>query len=330
MTGANVNANAAEAGAGRYLRYDELRPIAIGFDHRLSDLECILREAHASGRQALLPSLNLTAFYNFGIERDWRWDAYVDLEASRLLDSAGEEHPLPLVYSLPKTELPTLTLEPGEGMPERAADFPLVVRRIRSNLFGKDVPFADPAVGFAIQPSRRVVDLAASVMADLLSRGSGRFVAIHIRRGNRLGVHYPPRLTAPDGVARHLREQGIAEGAVVYALSDEQDADYWRRMARLPWQVVRHADYPALSDLLRQDDGRVPDNYLLYAVEKRIMAAAAVRIETLARGSADADSALVPETIWRPRVVAKERAEKLKRILRPAVAVARRLGLRSR
>ena len=73
--------------------------------------------------------------------------------------------------------------------------------------------------------------------------------------------------------------------------------------------------------------GRVPDNYLLYAVEKRIMAAAAVRIETLARGSADADSALVPETIWRPRVVAKERAEKLKRILRPAVAVARRLGL---
>ena len=59
----------------------------------LSNLECLLREAHASGRLALLPALNLAPHHNFGIDRDWRWDAYVDFEASRLLDSAGEEHP---------------------------------------------------------------------------------------------------------------------------------------------------------------------------------------------------------------------------------------------
>ena len=303
-----------------------------GFNHMLSNLECILREAHAGGRLALLPALNLAPHHNFGIDRDWRWDAYIDLAESQLLGSAGKGLPLPLARSLPKRELPALTLKPGEPMPARAADFPLVVRRIRSTVFRKDVPFTDapppppPPMVLQIQPSRRVLDLAAPVVADLLSRGDGRFVAIHIRRGDRLAA-YPPRLTMPDAVGRHLREEGIADDSVVYALSDEHDADYWRRMARLPWKVVRHVDYPALSELLRQDDGRTPDNYLLYAVEKRIMAAAAVRIETLARGSADADSALVAETIWRPGWEARERGEKLKRIVRPAVAMAKRLGL---
>ena len=300
-----------------------------GFNHMLSNLECILREAHASGRLALLPALNLAPHHNFGIDRDWRWDAYIDLAESQLLGSAGKGLPLPLVRSLPKRELPALTLKPGEPMPARAADFPLVVRRIRSTVFRKDVPFTDAApVGFAIQPSRRVLDLAAPVVADLLSRGDGSFVAIHIRRGDRLAA-YPPRLTMPDAVGRHLREQGIADDSVVYALSDEHDADYWRRMARLPWKVVRHADYPALSDLLCRDDRRVPDNYLLYAVEKRIMAAATIRIETLGRGKeGNADSALVDRKIWLPRWLANERTERRKRILfRPAVTVARRLGL---
>lgn len=319
--------------AGRYLRYDELRPVAVGLNHKQSDLECILREAHAHARHALLPPLDLTALYNFGIERDWRWDDYFDLSASRLLDGAGEEHPLPLVYSLPKTDLPTLTLKPGERMPQRAADFPLVVRQIRSNLFDKDVPpplAPSLLCGVAMQPSKRVVDLAAPVIADLLSRGGGRFVAIHIRRGNRLGAHFPPHLTAPEAVAKHFARAGIAEDSLVYALSDEHDADYWRRMSQLPWKVVRHIDYPSLSDLLRQDEGRIPDNYLLYTVEKRIMAAAAFRIETLGREGAEeyADSALVDREIWQPRVAAKERVEKLKRIVRPAVAMARRLGLR--
>ena len=301
-----------------------------GFNHMLSNLECILREAHASGRLALLPALNLAPHHNFGIDRDWRWDAYIDLAESQLLGSAGKGLPLPLVRSLPKRELPALTLQPGEPMPARAADFPLVVRRIRSTVFRKDVPFtAPPPPWFAIQPSRRVLDLAAPVVADLLSRGDGRFVAIHIRRRDRLAV-YPHRLTAPDAVARHLCEQGIADDSVVYALSDEHDADYWRRMARLPWKVVRHADCPALSELLRQDDGRVPDNYLLYAVEKQIMAAATVRIETLDRGEGNVHSALVDRKIWLPRVVRKERVEKLKRIVRPAISLARRLGLRSR
>ena len=329
-------AMATHLAPGRYLRYDELRPVAAGLDHQQSNLECILREAHASGRRALLPPINLTARHNFGIERDCRWDDYVDLSASRLLDGAGEEHPLPLVYSLPKTALPTLTLKPGERMPQRAADFPLVVRQIRSNLFRKDVPPPLPTLAhsllcsIAMQPSKRVADLAAPVIADLLSRGGGCFVAVHIRRGDRLGAAYPPRLTAPEAVARHFARAGIAEDSLVYALSDEHDADYWRRMTQLPQKVVRHTDYPSLSDLLRQDEGRIPDNYLLYAVEKRIMAAAAFRIETLGRGAAGehADSALVDREIWQPRVAAKARGEKLKRIVRPAVAMAKRLGLR--
>ncbi len=276
----------------------------------------------------MLPALNLAPHHNFGIDRDWRWDAYVDLAESRLLDSAGQEHPLPLVPSLPSRELPTLTLKPGESMPERAADFPLVVRRIRQPLFRKDVPLSGTAVDFAIQPSRRVVDLSAPVIVDLLSRGGGRFVAIHIRRGDRiLDRSYPSRLTTPDAVARHLREQGIADDSVVYALSDEHNADYWRRMAGLPWRVFRQADYPALSDLLRQDDGRGPDNYLLHAVEMRIMAAAAVRIETLGREGGNAHSALVDSKVWLPRVVPRKHAGNIKRIVRLAVAMATRLGL---
>ena len=58
------------------------------------------------------------------------------------------------------------------------------------------------------------------------------------------------------------------------------------------------------------------------------MAAATIRIERLGSGEGNADSALVDRKIWLPRWLANERTERRKRILfRPAVTVARRLGL---
>ena len=60
------------------------------------NLECLLAEAHALGRLAILPPLRLAPRHNFGAPRAWRWETYFDLDGSVLVDAAGRPGPLPL------------------------------------------------------------------------------------------------------------------------------------------------------------------------------------------------------------------------------------------
>ena len=83
------------AGGARYLRYRDDSPWATGLNHQLRNLLCLLGEAHALGRLAVLPRLRLSAAHNAGVARDWRWETYFDLGASVLVEPDGAERPLP-------------------------------------------------------------------------------------------------------------------------------------------------------------------------------------------------------------------------------------------
>lgn len=279
----------------RYLRYDEKTSVVTGMNHQLANLECLMREAYTTGRLAVLPALKLLPSHNFGVSHEWRWESYVDLGESQLVDIAGTERPLPLVTRLPDAAMRTLTLEPGACMPSSSANYDLVVRRIERSLYRKDVPAKDgPPIRFRLRPAPRVLELARPVLADLTARGDGRFVAVHARRKDR-GLK---SFTEPARIRAHLEAKGVADGAVVFLLSDERTPDFWAPL-KAHYELVRHTDYPPLAALVSRADGRCPDNYLLYEVEKEIMRSAAMRIETFPnRGRTDAHSALVPQWIF--------------------------------
>ena len=284
-----------------YLRYRDGAATAPGMNHQLGNLACLLREADALGRFAVLPPLRLSAAHNFGIARTWRWDTYFDLAASRLVAAHGAE--LRSAAGVRATvrialEAP-FVLEPGERLPTAARHCSVVERRVRADVHARDVPQSGwPPPELRLVPAARVRALAAPVIAAL--GVDGRFAAVHVRRGDR---RYGPLrwLTRPARIARRLERLGVPAGGTVYVLSDERDARYWRafeRTAGRRFTVARHADFPALAALV-PPPAACPDNYLLYEVEKEVMRHAAVRVETFPGLAPEpADAALVPLAVW--------------------------------
>ncbi len=277
----------------------------VGLLHSVSDLGCLLREARASGRFAALPPLCLLPRYNFGIDREWRWETYFDFERSVLADAQGE-HPLPLADQEPGADLTTLVLDPGSPLPQDAADPPRIVRR-----FGLSTPFRRqvPPEGLSraqlrLAPSANVAALAASVVNRLAALDEGGFVAVHARRGdrvdrvgNREAGTYPSSMTEPDSVGAYLRACGVGDGSTLFLASDEGRADFWKPLEER-YRLVRYVDLPEMAGLASRRNGSVPDNYLLYQVEREVMKAARMWIETLPFSEPLAHGSLVSEEFW--------------------------------
>ncbi len=266
----------------RYLHYETATPVVAGLNHQVSNLRCLLIEAHATGRLALLPSLHLDPKHNFGVRRDWKWESYFDMSKSRLVDAAtGREHPLPIAEHLPEAGIRTLVLSPGERVPELARDYPLLVRRIELQVFRREVPVDWPATKLRLCPSPLVLDLARSVVQHIGLLDHGRFVAVHVRRGDRL-KEYPGWLTEPAYIRKYLMERRIADGSVVFIASDEHDPNFWKPL-QAHYRLIRFVDFSRLKALVSADGSYPPppDNYLLYQVEQEVMRSAWRRIETL-------------------------------------------------
>lgn len=281
--------------AARYLAYRTERPFATGLNHQRANLVCVLREVHALARLAVLPPLCLDPVHNFGVDRPWNCTTYVDLGRSRMLDPAGDEHPLPLAGCPPPD---TVAIAPSGGapVPSEATDVPLFVRRLEPGVFRRVVPAAVPRMRFRCYASALVLALAAPVVAVLRDRAARDFATAHLRRGARL----PPPLGRPAGparIARHLRGRGVEDGAALFFLSDERRAAFWKPLESR-YDVVRHIGFPPPAALVANTGGG-PDNYLLYEVEKEIVRQAAVRVETFPE-SADVTRAFV---LLSPRAV---------------------------
>ncbi|MDE0178707.1 MAG: hypothetical protein OXP36_08925 [Gammaproteobacteria bacterium] len=278
------------------MHYDEVRPVAAGIDHQLSNLRCLLAEAHALGRLAVLPPLRLESKHNFGIARDWSWDTYFDLDASRLVGNDGRTHPLPFVREIPAGGLKTRTVPPrGRLSAKEGAE--LVVRQVRHEVFSKEVPLTNtPAL--QLRPSATVLHRAGPVIEELRNRWPTGFAAVHIRRGDRLWG--PMRwLTSPGNIRRRLGKLGIHEGDDVFFLSDERDAEYWSGFAA-HYEMARYTDFPELVAIVAPSSSSTPpDNYLLYEIEKEIVRHATAVLETFPspRGERP-QKTLVPIAVW--------------------------------
>lgn len=303
----------------RYLRYDEGKPVVSGLNHQLRNLQCLIAEAHAAHRLALLPPLRLEKRHNLGVANDWRWETYFDLEASRIVDVFGKEHPLPLVRGLPSRSLWTQTLAPRERFSEMAANAEMVIRRIRNEVFSRNVPSFQPTT-FRMRPSARVLSMARPVVATLRSRWPAGYAAVHIRRSDRL---WGPMkwLMRPSHIRRRLHSFGISDGAGVYFLSDERDPVFWAALAP-HYEIARYPEFPELATLVSGVDGRKPDNYLLYEVEKEVMRHAQVRIETFPGPEYEPSlGTLVPPWVW---IVAR----RWRKTVRAGLRLAHRVVLR--
>ena len=259
-----------------FLRYDEVTDLPSGMHNQLNNFHWLMREAFLCGRLAVLPALNLHPQHNFDrLDGCGPWDTYFDLDASRLIDAAGDRHPLPVVRALPERALRTLTLAPRGRLPADARRFELVVRPIRDFAYVRDLPYdrarrwfgdvlaGPPAISFDMQPSLRVRELANPVI-DAIAARHGSYAAVHIRRGDRLRTHpIVKRRTDPDHIRARLRGLGVQDGDTVLFLSDERDAGYWRAFGCF-YEVVRYTDFADLAALVDDAGGPAADNYLLY------------------------------------------------------------------
>ena len=293
------------AGARRadpgWLEYDPGRRLNHGMDHALSHLQLLFREAHVTGRLALLPALELSPTHNFGVSHDWQWEWYFDLAASRMIDADGKAYPPPIANRHPPQGVRTLIVGPGEPIPPLARGYPRVVRRYASFAIGRvpGVPNTNK-LRFELVHSRRVRDLAREAVGEIAALTGGRFVAIHVRRRDRLW-QYPASSTEPEGIRNRLRDR-IPDGSAVFVMSDERDPNFWEPLKR-HYRLLRYTDFPRLAALVSREGGRRPDNYLQYAVEKEIAKRAWMRIGTFPaksslRGVGHMEHALVDSTQW--------------------------------
>ena len=275
-------ARPAAPGEMRFLQYESAEPIFGGLLHHVPRLETLLREAQATARLAILPPLHLYAHLNLGVSREWRWEHYFDFAASSLTYAGGRRFPLPIADCRPGEGVRTLRLRAREPMPERACNYPLVVRRIPRNFsFRKEFPVdALPAAAVDLRPSARAAALARQVVRHLRALGGGRFAAVHVRRGDRIAFgEVPDRLTSPQHIRQRLRHWGAADGAVVYIASDERDPDFWRPLQET-YRLFRYVDFPQLEALISGVD-EAPDNYLLFQVEREVLREGYLRIGTI-------------------------------------------------
>ena len=291
-----------------YLQYETRTPVLAGLEHQTSNLRCLLQEAHATDRLAVLPALHLSPIHNFGVLREWKWETYFDFSGSRLVDAAGQEYPLPIAADPPTDDVRTLVLRPGEHMPTRARDYPLVVRRLGLETFRLEVPAEEwPATTLQLRASAQALELARHVIRYIATLDGGRFVAVHVRRGDKINLdkQYQERLTEPAYIRKCLKNRRVADGSVLFIASDERAPNFWRPLAE-HYRLVRYVDFPRLVSLVSGGVDSPPDNYLLYQVEKEVIRSAWIRIGTLSRpNDLNMHGFLVREEDWLRSPVAR-------------------------
>ncbi len=285
-----------------FLKYETVKPYRPGLDHAAENLCCLLREAHATGRLAVVSPLDLEWKHNFGIGLDWKWETYFDFGESRLVDAAGKEHPLPIAPHGLEPGAPVLAVGPGEPVPVDPGGGTLAIRHIRltrHRLFRHDLPVDYSAIRVHLHPSTRVRELAQAVVAQLAALDGGRFVAVHVRRGDRLW-QYPARLTEPAHIRKCLRRWEVPDGSVLFIMSDERKPDFFQPLQE-HYSLFRYVDFPRLLSLVSADDSSLPDNYLLYQVEREVARSAELCLDTLpATGpSSGRQGFLVSEACWK-------------------------------
>ena len=177
---------------------------------------------------------------------------------------------------------------------------------VKGGLWKNSWQLAESPYEFRVElpPSSEVAKAAALIKATLRGwSADGTYVALHVRRGDRLkqtkyregqaGCPQGGSLandTAPDAIARRMKKLlgitpslDMSSAKVIYVMSDERGDDHWRPLETCCGFNVKRdvnvlADHPAHATLLAEL--RAKDNYLLYEVEKVVFDGAATRVHT--------------------------------------------------
>ena len=267
--------------SGRYLRYDAAWGARYGLDHATTNLKCLVMEAAALGRLAIVNAPSLSPRHNAGTNIDWRWETYFDLAAGRLVDlQTGAWQPIPIARRPPARFGTTLTLSHRRRAPRRAEPVELIVRRVHPfHPFGVPASIRTLTTRLWLPPSAAAAELARPAIERLLCLPQG-YVALHVRRTDRIRNDCRwAKATAPERVLAKLREHGVGPDTPVYILSDERDPAFWGAL-RSCCRMFRYQDFPHLAAVVSPRNGPCPDNYLLFVAEREIMRHARLRIGT--------------------------------------------------
>jgi hypothetical protein len=156
-------------------------------------------------------------------------------------------------------------------------DYDLIVRHNRTGLHIPSVH--DGAAGLPqhavrFRPSGQINRLALNVRQRL-----GKYCGVHVRRDDMLEMKdsYPnlDRDTQPDRIGDTLARV-LEEGSTVYILTNERDRSFFSPLKNR-FRVLQHFDFPELAELI---DGRQPDNFLLFEVEKLLFEGAHLKVHT--------------------------------------------------
>ena len=255
----------------KFFTYD-FGSLRVGINHVQGSIRSLVQQAIMLGRVPLIPLPPLSPHHNFGKAITPVFSKYFNLDeieiqikGSRFLYSSVESVPL---------NLSTFTVGRNDKISkEQNEKFDIIIRsKIGDGLlwdYHPDMP------NVIFKSSDFVLDYYDSVKMDR------KYYAMHVRRGDKLKEARYPNLdkdTKPERILETLRKH-VPLDSILYIMTNEKDKHYFD-LIRRHYTVVQYSDFKILRGLI---ESPLPDNFLLYEIEKHIFARAEKQIYTFSR-----------------------------------------------
>lgn len=310
------------AGSDKFLMYSfdgERRPV--GLMHNLYNLEHLCRDAVDMGRTPVIPRPAFDRQHNLGRSVDTDWASYIDLAAIRVTDLKVDPKAEMRVHAVLETEwcrgnftdedFAMIGCRDDQGDPEVR-----VVVRVMP-------PSMDPWDGSDVRLRERYqvrLKYAEDIqgLIDSVVRNLGSYVAVHVRRGDRLALNRRiDSFTRAPSISRFL-DGTFPAGTRVFLMSDERGEGFFDEL-RARHSVVTWRDLETVVEFMKVRNG---DNYALFCIEKGIYYHATARVSSFI----DGDSAEFSLSPYSMHDLYEPRWRKAKARLRSAVGkVVRKL-----
>lgn len=138
--------------------------------------------------------------------------------------------------------------------------------------------------------SPEATKLAEQVVQKIIKHDSpginNNYCCLKLRRGDRVKAQklgyfarfYRDAVSSAKNVMSNLDDHELVnENTPIYLMTDESEEGYYDSLCE-KYRVYQYKDFPELYRLVHPSDGRVPNNYFLYAVEMQIYLWANIRI----------------------------------------------------
>jgi len=270
-----------------------------GLMHNLSNLIDFIREAISLSRIPVIPAPCFDWKHNFGFQIDCEWNKYFCLEETKVYSPANvllePECPNQSFRYIFNSDFKNLNFPASEvaridpfknGADSDVCEKTVLIRELTSeiSIWGQ-IPGSNATnYDVRLNYSHQVVNLARFVSNQI-----NPYIALHVRRGDRLKLNRRyDRHTQSENIARILFEN-LNQVQNVFLMSDEQTPGFFDPLKE-KFSIFTYLDFPEISKLVKD---ALPDNFLLFCVEKKVYYDAYKRIGTFI-DSDNADFCLSP------------------------------------